>query len=133
MSKAKISKRWHWPLFLALGVALLASGQDIRRQQARRTIAGMRVFIDPVTGAIREAEQEELQALTAATATTATAPQVISDADSTLSVLLTEDEMAYSVATIGPDGKLQMKCITGKKNAESEVHAAAGKEPFNVR
>jgi hypothetical protein len=145
MLKLKISHS-HWPLFLALALTLAASGQDNKRQQsapAQSTAAevqsapaaarGVRVFIDPLTGAIREPEQEELQAASIDAATQASAlPEPVTHASGAEGMLLGEDQMVYSIATIGPGGKIEMEHVTGEKNAEAKVKAQR-KEASDVR
>jgi len=132
MSKRKIPRRW--ALLLVLAVTVLAPGQDNKRQQAARTAPqkaqttspaarGLKVFIDPVTGAIREAEQEEQSALAPLVAEAAAVPQPLTHPSGAVGLQLGEDQMVFSVATIGPDGKLKMDCITGKKHAEAKVQA----------
>ena len=186
MSKLKVSKRWHWPLLVALFAALLASGQDNKRQEtspsqsaatkgqkAAPSVGGIRVFIDPITGAIREPTPEELQALSTVPSSAASGlqtlthrsgavglvlgedqtvratgklnekpqtaaidsegPQLLTHPSGAEGILLGEDQMVYSVATIGPDGKLKMDCITGKNNAETKVKAPPRKEASDVR
>jgi hypothetical protein len=158
MLKLEISRRWHWPLFLAIAAAMLASGQDNKRQQVDRTqtptadtktanpaTGGVLVFIDPATGEIREPEKEELQSLAPGAApdvtpdealrraAAQTAPQSLTHPSGAEGVVLGEDQMVYSVVTIGPDGKLKMDCVTGKDKAEAHVKAPSGKEASDVR
>jgi hypothetical protein len=49
-------------------------------------------------------------------------------------MLLGEDYMSYSVATIGADGKVKIQHADGKANAEAIVgESSSRKEPSDVR
>jgi hypothetical protein len=128
MSKLKVSKRWHWPLSLALATALLASGQDNKRQQtssqpvtpqAQKTpsTAGVRVFIDPVTGAIREPEPEELQSLSPPPAVAVAAPQQFKHPNGAVGALLGEDQMVQQIAKQTADSA-DLQLLTHPSGAE---------------
>jgi hypothetical protein len=93
--------------------------------------AGQKAYKDPVTGEIRQPTPEEAQALDAAgqqktskksLAKTAAAPQEnLVSADGAIGLTLSDESMAYSVATKSPDGKVTIGCLDGKTKAESAV------------
>jgi len=113
MSKFTISRRWHWPLFLALAAAMLASGQDDKQHQSS------------------QAQPVGLEAQDAPAAAVPSEP--LTHPRGAVGMVMSEDQMVYSVATIGPDGKVQVECITGKKNAEEKVLADSRKELSDER
>lgn len=97
--------------------------------------AGMRAYIDPATGQLREAEQEELApASELGKARVAEAPVTDSSEgpDRDIEVpgggvarLLDDSVMVYTVATIGPDGKLQVEHAQGGAAAKAKVKAGS--------
>jgi hypothetical protein len=132
MLKRKLS-RLQWPVFLVLMAAMLASAQDSKQQQAPAT-GGVLVFIDPVTGAIRPPEQGEVQALMPPAGASFTALQPLTHSSGASGMLLGDDYMSYSVATIGADGKVKIQHADGKANAEAIVgESSSRKEPSDVR
>ena len=102
MSKLKVSRRWHWPLLLALSASLLAFGHDKKQQQV------------PPSQLVAER-------------------QLLTHPSGAVGMVTGDDQMTYSIATIGPDGKLKMECITGEKNAVAKVKAEPRKETSNDR
>ena len=112
MSKFTISRRWHWPLFLALAAAMLASGQDNKQHQS---------------------SQAQPVGLEAQDAPAAVPSEPLTPPSGAVGVAMSEDQMVVSVATIGADGKVQVECITGKKNAEEKVLADSRKELSDER
>lgn len=104
--------------------------------------SGLRVFIDPATGKIREPEQEELQALSnleaAPTRLSSVSQFVLSNG--AVGAQVDPSLWSYSVATTGPNGKVSMECVNGLQNAEAKVHAPlpktgtpAAKEALDVQ
>jgi hypothetical protein len=89
----------------------------------------MVVFVDPVTGQIRQPDAAEIGALTgvgssnARTALTAPtpAPNMISGPGGAVGVRLGDDSLSYMVVTRTPDGKLAEDCVTGEKAASAVV------------
>jgi hypothetical protein len=118
--------------------------------------AGMRAYVDG-NGQLRAATAEDLAA-EAATPQARTAlarsaaPQARGAAVSTVptraslsgstakarsagvgvGVQLDDSTMAYSVATIGPDGKLKEDCVTGQPNGPAALKAAVTASGVNV-
>ena len=98
--------------------------------------AGMRAYIDPVTGQLREPEQEELAAAEAERSARSAAGPLAADSESPeLDIPLAgggvarpvgDDTLVYTVATIGADGTLQVEHAQGGASALSKV-AAGGK------
>lgn len=95
---------------------------------------GAVVFIDPVTGKIRQPEPAEIGALTAPPA--ATAPPAVdapllmkTGPGGAVGVVLDSRFESFMVVTRTPDGKLAMECVTGGKKADETVAAGAKPEP----
>jgi hypothetical protein len=78
--------------------------------------AGLQIFIDPATGLIRPAEQEDLRAL----ARPAPAPEAVSAAqeffgpDGAIGVRLDPSFDSYMMAVRRPDGTLDFDCVEGR-------------------
>jgi hypothetical protein len=96
--------------------------------------AGMVVFIDPKTGKTRAPEPGEMEALTgrnkvsskASAANRAASSEAVEFRSATtdgIGIKLSDEQMVYSVVSIGPDGKLKQQCVTGAKAAEKAVAA----------
>ena len=97
--------------------------------------AGMRAYIDPVTGQLREPEQEELAAAEAERSARSVACPPAADSESPeLDIPLAGggvarpvgDDTLVTAATIGADGTLQVEHAQGGASALSKV-AAGGK------
>ena len=89
---------------------------------------GMRVFKDPQTGQFREGDKSEIDALTGSggglptgSATAGTPARPFALPKGGIAVPVDESSMAYSVAKIGPDGKLVTECVTGEKAAKKAL------------
>lgn len=78
--------------------------------------AGLRIFIDPATGLIRPAEQEDLRALArpALAPEAVTAPQMFFGVDGAIGVRLDSSFDSYMMAVKRPDGTLDFDCIEGR-------------------
>ena len=90
--------------------------------------AGQRAFIDPKTGQLREPEPGEIAALNAAAARTApgtlaAAVELKAGPGGAVGMMVPEELLSYSVATISPDGSVSMACVDGKKAADAAVRA----------
>jgi hypothetical protein len=129
---------------LAIGAISLAASDDVNKtpakpaaQAAKPSAApapapaspGVRVYIDPATGKIREPEQEEVQQLSPAAPAAArrlAAPAAVTmvGPGNARGMKLSDDQMVYSVATRKADGTISFECVTG---AESANKALAGK------
>ena len=106
---------------------------------------GLVVFIDPVTGKIRQPEPAEIGALTAPPPATAApavdAPLLMKTGPGgAVGVVLDSRFESFLVVTKTPDGKLAMECVTGGRKADETVSAGArpaprvdGKEATRVR
>lgn len=99
---------------------------------------GLVVFIDPVTGKIRQPEPAEIGALTAPPPGAAPAAPALEPPlemrygpGGAVGVVLDSRYESFMVVTTGPDGKLAMSCVTdGRKAAEAVLAGAkpAGKK-----
>lgn len=97
--------------------------------------AGMRAYIDPVTGQLREPEQEELAAAEVErSARTAAGPLAAGSESPELDIPLADggvarpvgdDTLVYTVATISPDGTLHVEHAQGGAAARSKVAAGS--------
>jgi len=90
--------------------------------------SGVKVFIDPSTGKIKNPEQEEEQALSNASAKPAKPAvqlQVVTLPNGTLKVELSEEFMDATIVSIRPDGRLAVRCVTGTSKANEAVLKAA--------
>ena len=106
-----------------------ANGPAVSEQQP--VSGGLRVFIDPKTGEIREPTPEEEQALTPQAAPPRRGPlglvpeaaplQEISGPGGAVGVVLDESFMVNTIVRKNPDGSLSFECITGDKNAAGAV------------
>jgi hypothetical protein len=88
------------------------------------------VFVDPVTGKIREPEPSEIGGLAgtreAAAGSTADKPLVMkSGPGGAVGVALDSRYETFMVVTKKPDGMLAMDCVTGGRNADAVVAAGA--------
>lgn len=105
---------------------------------------GLVVFIDPVTGKIRQPDAAEIGSLVsppAAVTPLVEEPLVMKiGPGGAVGVVLDSRFESFMVVTKTPDGKLAMDCVTGGKKADEAVSAGAktarkpdGKEAPHVR
>lgn len=94
---------------------------------------GLVVFVDPVTGQIRQADAAEIGSLVSppgapdAAAPAAEKPLVMKyGPGGAVGVVLDERFENFMVVTKTPDGKLAMSCVEGKQKADAAV-ASKGK------
>jgi hypothetical protein len=90
--------------------------------------AGLRIFIDPATGKIRPAEQEELQSLAAQQAAilqTRPPLETFTTAAGVPGVRLDPSFDSYMVAIRRADGSLDVDCVPGAKQAAEALSAGA--------
>jgi len=91
--------------------------------QSAAPSAGMVVFVDPVTGKIRQPDAEEIGALTGSRASAQVAiesvPVTINGPGGAVGMKLGDDSLSYMVVTRTPDGKLAEDCVTGEKAASA--------------
>jgi len=95
--------------------------------------SGFRAYIDPETGALRQATNEELQAQAAqaaqahaSTARFRAAPaRTMSLPDGGVGMALDESQLQYSTIRRLADGTLEEDCVTGESAAHAVVHGNA--------
>jgi hypothetical protein len=90
--------------------------------------SGLRIFIDPATGKIRPAEQEELQTLAtqqAALLQTRPALETFTTAAGVRGVRLDPSFDSYMVAIRRADGTLDVDCVPGAKQAAEALSVSA--------
>ncbi|MBK9062771.1 MAG: hypothetical protein IPL89_06190 [Acidobacteria bacterium] len=100
------------------------------REGSAAPAQGLVVFIDPVTGKIRQPEPSEIGALTAppaATAAPAVEPPLLMKIGpgGAVGVVLDSRYESFVVVTKKPDGTLATECVTGGRSADAAVAAAA--------
>src|SRR5512135_42888 len=129
------------PLFLACSLALAEDPPPAEKvapaaRQAPASPAppakGLVVFVDPVTGKIRQPDAAEIGALTAPAAGTKSAtpapeaPLLMTyGPGGAVGVVLDSRYESFMVATKASDGKLATACVTGGRNADAAVAAGA--------
>lgn len=129
-------------LFLAVSASITAASdqsKDTPQKPAAAAVKqpaapeagarGMRVFIDPATGKIREPEQSDIQQL--APAAPAFHPLMAPAAPlqgpgGAVGMKLDDNQMVYSVATKNPDGSVSFECVTGPANAAKVLAGKPG-------
>lgn len=92
--------------------------------QATQADPGQRAFIDPATHKPYQPGQEELQALNATgkkQVKTTAKLKIKRLPNGVTGIMLPEENMAYSVATKSPKGKVSLACVDGKNKAEKLV------------
>jgi hypothetical protein len=104
------------------------------------TTSGQRVHLDPKTGKIREAEQEELAEFREAVRGLLDRPltnlQPVQHPNGMISLDLKGSFLEFSTATVGPNGKLSLSCEkagTAQQRATSVTKATPAKEVLDVR
>ena len=121
--------------FSILAGAAVAAEQPPAPQKSPTTAkpasaAGSVVFIDPVTGKIRQPDASEIGALAPAAAAPSAAPKaptepsLIQGLNGAVGIKLGEDTFSYAVATITPEGSVAVDCVSGDQNAAKRVVAA---------
>jgi hypothetical protein len=129
-------------LLLALGTLVPAvSAEDAKKPAPKKQPAaqsapatgGMRVFIDPATGQIRQPEAEDIQSLQPAAPAKlkAAAPAApLSGPGGAVGMRVGDDQMVYSVATKNADGSISFECHKGPEKARQAVErkSAPGRE-----
>ena len=123
----------------ALGVLPLpksasAAASSVSAQRAPSQL----LFVDPATGLPRDPTPAELKALQSQTVAEPPQP-IVSPTAGLTGLALSDDQMVYSVATKGPDGKIVMSEVRGPKAAARVVAESrapvlqAGKEKRDDR
>jgi hypothetical protein len=118
-------------LMLGLGPSL-ALAQQAPQPEPKAASKGLVVFVDPVTGKIRQPDAGEIGALVALPAAAGTSAPLVEKPlvmkygpAGAVGVVLDSRFETFMVATKGPDGKLSTDCVDGKRKAEEAVAAAA--------
>jgi hypothetical protein len=86
--------------------------------------SGVVVFVDPATGNIVEPSAEQIQTLTGASQPPvgSKAPlMMIQGPGTTVGIVMPPESYSYAIATVGPEGKLTLDCVTGEKTAADRV------------
>jgi len=126
-------------LACALGAASLAmaEGRNATAPQTGRTAvnqvkvtdSGMRVYIDPATGRIKQPTAAEVRALDEAIASLPMremkSVQATQYSDGTVSIANPGDLMSYAMARINPDGSVSQACIDDAATADAFLNGAA--------
>jgi hypothetical protein len=91
-------------------------------------VAGQRAFIDPVTRQLREPTPEEVAALQnadrARTLSAAVSPSIlVQNPDGSQTVILSDEHMVYTVATVDTAGKVVVDHATGPAEAGAKMKA----------
>lgn len=112
-----------------------AEGKAVAPREAPAAPApapGLVVFVDPVTGKIRQPDPAEIGALTApkpgteAAAPAPEAPLVMrSGPGGAVGIVLDSRFESFMVVRKTPDGKLAMDCVAGDRSADAAVAAGA--------
>ena len=106
--------------------------QPVKNKVASPSGGGLKAFIDPETGKLREGDASEMQALQAQ-GTAAFEPRQVSLRQGGVGIRVGESQMVYSVARIGPYGKLTTSCVTGKQQAEAILRVPVTREAPDVK
>lgn len=100
---------------------------------AASSAGGLVVFIDPVTGKIRQPDASEIGSLVpppAAETPLVEEPLVMKlGPGGAVGVVLDSRFESFIVVTKTPDGKLATDCVTGRKKADEAVSAGAKTDP----
>lgn len=130
--RTKTRKRKGTPLAAAVAVAAVLSAVTISSDQQNRTQSsrtgsahGLTAFLDPQTGQLREPTPEELIQLQGDRVQAASAPQPIVTETGFSGLALSDDQMTFTVATRGADGKISITHAAGKQDADRLMRAGA--------
>lgn len=99
-----------------------AADTEVTETTAAVGTAGLRAFVDPETGALREATAEDLAAAALqdpAVLGREAIVEVIHHANGMKSAVLDESFMATSVAKVGPDGRVITDCVTSQEEFDA--------------
>jgi hypothetical protein len=124
---------WAIALFLGLTVAALCVRGENAPSMAAHTlaVAGLVVGVDPENGGLGAPSPEAMERLTAPTSLRpADRPVPVYHADGMVSLDVRSWMREYSVARVGPDGRLVEGCVSGETEAAqvSAAHAPQGLE-----
>ncbi len=92
------------------------------KKRAAPATGGMKAYIDPATGKLREPTPEDLrnEAAVGPQAQPATAtPEILPHPSGAVSVVLGPEHLSFSVAKKNDDGTLSMSCVEGEKKART--------------
>ena len=97
-------------------------GAKQEKKHTAPAAGGMKAYIDPATGKLREPTLDDLrnEAAAAPQAQPATAsPEILRHPSGAVSVVLGPEHMSFSVAKINGDGTLSTSCVEGEKKAQT--------------
>jgi len=137
-------------LILSTVSASFALAQPAPPVERKAAPKGLVVFIDPVTGKIRQPEAAEIEGLVSPPAAPGAAAPLVErplvmkyGPAGAVGVVLDSRFESFMVVTKKPDGTLSMDCLDGKKKADEAVAATTthakparvsdGKEAVDVR
>jgi hypothetical protein len=104
---------------------------EISNEQKKADGKAVKVFIDPVTGQIRQPTAAEIGALSEPKAEAVQSqPALIAGPGGGVGAVLDDSTMMYMMVTKRPDGKLDMDCVTGDKAAANRL---ANPKPVAVK
>lgn len=122
---------------LVAAIAALAATVSVQRanEPATRGVAGAQptaaggtrgaqaqtLFVDPATGLPRDPTPEELQALQKVTTDTSPPPEPTYSVTGAPGLILTDEQMTYTVATKNPDGTVTVEHAGGRNEADRLV------------
>jgi hypothetical protein len=122
------------PKFKHSVVVNATPAQRAAANAARPVMHGQKAYIDSATGRLRPITIEDITAEAKAAAPAAaqgaaanSSPTEFVAADGGHVAMLDESTFVYSVAQIGPDGKVRENCVDQQPNGESALKAAAAK------
>jgi hypothetical protein len=126
---------------LGLSVALCATAYaadpaPTADTTATAPAAALQAFIDPVTGALREATAEDLAKAAAANPIPLRDDaelRLVQHANGMVSVVLDESFMSTSVAKIGPDGRVITGCVSTREEYDAFFSATPAIAEEEVR
>ena len=116
-------------LSILLGSAAFAA-DPATPQKPTAPAGGVVVFIDPATGQVRQPDASEIKGLVPAPTVPAKAPSpltLIQGPGGAVGVILGDEALTYMVATIAPEGKVAMDCVTGDPAAGARLATPAMK------
>jgi hypothetical protein len=107
------------------------STAEISSEQKKTEGKAAKVFIDPVTGQVRQPTAAEINTLSEPKAVAVQSqPTLIAGPGGGVGAVLDDSTMMYMMVTKTPDGKLDMDCVTGDKAAANRL---ANPKPVAVK
>jgi hypothetical protein len=104
-------------------------GKEVQKAQPGQAAqGGWRAHIDPATGKLRETDDSGTLPQTSVLMGGGEISAPIQLARGGVAIRLGDSQMVFSVARIGPDGKLVTQCVKGKENAEAVLKAPVSRK-----